>query len=202
MATNSWLDLPQLTAGITAGLIAGIWADPLRKLLLRPKLVADFTCDNQHIRQTPANLVVAQGGQQHNLSGQAIYARVSIKNPTRFTANGCRAYLCSIHRQRSNGTYEELFIDTLQLPWAYIQFKPIDIPPGVSFFYDVCRTIVGGTVFNIVSESAPLILQSLLSPHGIYRIVTVVTGDNFSPIKTTLLLDWDGVSTHLNIWKE
>ena len=181
-----FINIGESAAGLVVGLAVGIAADPIRQWFLRARLLPSFQTDDHCVRDTQSMVETTAGKVQMRTT----WTRVKVQNTSRFTARACRPYLSGIDAEEESGVYSTVFCDTLPLAWSYIKFEPVDIPPGVSFFYDVFYVFKGAAHIHLETQPKPLLFSEILRHGRRYRIRTMVAGESSRPITTVLDVHW------------
>ena len=134
---------------------------------------------------------------------EVYFLRIATTNIKAKLAKSCRAYLVSIERFGASGKWESTtYCEILQLGWVGAEankFSAVDIPRGVSFFFDVLSTYANSDKFQIRTEVTLNRVQSLVAEHGRYRFTVVVTGDGVKEARANFTFDWTGQWDRFNV---
>lgn len=178
--------------GACFGAAIALFAEPLKQWLYTPKVTLHFfpaetspypSCDESG---TP-NVDEMTG--QHKWTKNV---RIRVTNQTtRRTAKTCRAYLHRIERlDPVAGRFELIHGENLQLPWAFSDHKPQDIPGGTSLYCSVFYLLSGSNESFLQAHAPNYSWKSATSQVGTYRFTIMVVGDNFPPRTLTVSFNW------------
>jgi hypothetical protein len=112
--------------GLATGTLIGVFAEPIRAWLFRPKLRLLFD-PARCVTSTPTYGVVESKGH---------YIRVQVNNKTGRIAKACRVFLIDVEQMDDVGIFRPtVYLDSLRLRWASQlrdeELRPLDLPCGV-----------------------------------------------------------------------
>jgi hypothetical protein len=183
------LDYVTPLIGLITGTFIGIFAEPIRTRLFRPRLKVSFESADRSCKvQTPMGAAGEHRG---------IYIRAKVQNTKSQMAKACRAFLVKIEKQSTHGTFEPtIFADSLPLAWSCQKdgSKPVDLFSGVSQFVDVISTTnVDPTAYQIHLFTHPHRYAELFDREPkTLRLTILVTGDGASAGQTAIVFKWGG----------
>ncbi len=185
MLDSDWI---KLLLTFLVGFLTNAFAQSFRAWLTRPKVGLQFIpkvgLGHGYISSTRERL--------GDLQFRAFYIRASATNLCRTTAKSCRVFLTRIERQVESGDYTVLHHDALPLPWAYIGAVTQDIPPKMSFFFDVFQVSECDPRFVPSTTIQPLTWNDQLRDKGKFRLSVLLTGENLEPVQFSISFDWKG----------
>jgi hypothetical protein len=174
--------------GFIGGFFTALFAEPLRQWIYRPKLSLSFGKSSDFITNTPE----IAGLSQH----QAFYIRLKVVNSSSRLAKACRAYLVRVEKQVDGKFGPTIYCDSIQLAWSVREgqaFAAIDLPPDVPQFVDVVSTRSISKQFRPLISAIPMRYEALFWETGVFRFQVLVSGDGVKPVRTQLVLHWDGI---------
>jgi hypothetical protein len=154
-----------------------------RRPLLR--IVADRAVDSGCLV-----LNVTGGGQR------ALHARVRVRNDGGGTAKGAIGFLVRIAVDGPNGR-EEFLGDVVSAEWAHRGHRALDIPSRFEGFYlDIYAQTADATdavtTAGVCGADKGFVLVNAASRMTRMYLDVVIAGDNFRPVRTSLMLSRDG----------
>jgi hypothetical protein len=171
-----------------------------QELALQSKLEIDFPAASGAIVVTPERAFDQHG--QLIREYNSVYIRARVKAVAKFSVKDCTAFLVDVQKKRGDSKEFSAtgFADSLQLGWAVIGVKEIELPHMVTRFVDLLKV-------NDVDERLrfcgawPLSLNNLFDEHGTYRLTIVVTGQGISeslPIDVEWNGNWDEIKAQVS----
>ena len=186
-----WLDPQKLITGMV-GFVTGLVVEPLKTLILQPRIRLVFTPDRSCV------VVAAEIDAVTKEHYEASYVRVQAHNRWLFAAKNCRPYLAKIERlgHRNQVIHE----DALPLSWSYQATpEPIDIPPRMYFHIDLLCASSKEAHFVPRTKTQPVFWATQLGVHGRYRLTLMLSADSMSPKLMRLILTWKGDPLALSV---
>ncbi len=173
----------------TAGFFPSAFAEPFHRWLSRPILSLKFTPETgrgcRYVSRTP--------DKEGDAVRDAYYVRASVTNSGRRIARGCRAFLTMVEvRGFQEDSWRTVHEDPLPLPWAFIGPTEQDIPPRLTFFFDVFHLISSDSHFWPSAKPRPLIWNEAFKTKGTYRLHVLVAGEDIVPSTLTITFQWGG----------
>lgn len=174
------MDVISAVAAVLGGLFAGLFAGPLSRMLERkligPKLVIDYSGDENGGRLESS---YSAGG----ANVEEIFIRLRVRNDGKSTARSCVAYLRGLDEVYASGTKPTKFFDSIPLQWASakIDCEPRDIPPGVSQFVNLVGISKYASGWNFKTKELFASHAPLKDFKGTYRFAVLVSGDFVHP---------------------
>jgi hypothetical protein len=184
--------------GVIVGAVGTLVTERVNLWLNRPGIRIEFQPDEHCLRYSDAQ---ASDGARTFLT-KSKFLRVRVKNHRRYTAKGCRCLITSIRKTLAAGSSLTVLFDTLPLRWAYLDFKPIDIPAGAYFYADLISALRDHLHFTVELPVQPLALQGTTTETALYTFDVAVVGDNFDPERIRLFLDWKQTWDFKDVWSE
>lgn len=117
-------------------------------------------------------------------------------NKRKRIAKSRAAYLVGIEKDDGQGNFEPtIYVDSIPLAWSCrgdLRYSEIDIPYGVSQYFDVLKTSDRGD--RVIPQWQFDIIRylSLFNQKGRYRLTVLVSGDGVDPVMIKLIFDWKG----------
>lgn len=205
----------QVLVGGIIGFIAAVFAEPVRQHFWRPKLTVAFNDGEEYQSSTPDKReYVGDSGTKFSVTHKAIYLRMKVENKKQTIAKNCRAYLVNVEKRNEeteNNIFEKtVYSDCIPLAWSCRQspdlkgseFKPIDIPNGVSQFVDLLYTLEVNDIdfvpkeisthYNPTLAVMPYRYEKLFQEQGTFRFTIQISGDNTSPVLHRIIFEWHG----------
>jgi hypothetical protein len=176
--------------GLITGTLIGVFAEPIRTWLFRPKLKILFD---------PARCVTSTPTYGTNLPSRGHYIRVQVTNASGRVAKGCRVFLVDVEQRDDSGRFQSTaFVDSLRLKWSSQvlgeELRGLDLPRGVSQFADVISTDKSGPYsFNWHVPFIPGIYEELFNNNRkTLRLTILATGDEARPARISIVFEWTG----------
>jgi hypothetical protein len=162
----------------------------IQQLALQPKLEIDFPIVSGAIVVTPERAFDQFGRLMREYN--SVYIRARIKAVAKHSVKHCTAFLVDVQKKRSDSKEfsETGFSDSLQLGWAVIGVKEIEMPHMVTRFVDLLKVSDVDQKLRFCG-AWPLSLNNLFDEHGTYRLKIVVTGQAISE-SLRIDVEWNG----------
>ncbi len=171
------------------GFATAIFAEPIRRWLFRSNVSLVFQPRIGFGRRCVSLSTTTKP------DVMAKYVRVLAKCSSKLCvpAIRCRAFLTRIERRGPGETkYTELHHDPIPLNWAYIGSDPLDISPGMKFYFDVVAVNSSQNLLEPQTTISPVTWAELLKEPGRYRFSIELAGDNVGPVPETVEFEWKG----------
>lgn len=176
------------TISFVAGFLIAIFAEPLQHFLFRPALHLEFigspAKDSPYLLDTP--------DRSDSATYNSRWLRISVRNVSRHTAIGCRAFITKIERKNDSGEYITFDHDALPLTWAYLGTGKQDLPPDLNLFFDLIHYSERNDSLRFSASATPNIWLPYLAKPGVFRLTVAVFGDNVSVYRETVEVTWKG----------
>lgn len=205
-SAHSGLQTLLTVVGFIVVFAVGIVCEPLRHCIFRPKLALQYDEKNGSKLIT---IGTTRGGQDTELCFLRI--RVTNKSITRRIARDCVAYLVEVKPPRDDMGPAPRFVDSLPMAWSYrtkgipsgavkmgVEEPPppeerIDIPRGLSPFFDILHTVRGRNQFYwSFACGEPKRYRPLTSQQGEFTLAFMVSAENTAPATIKLKFTWRG----------
>jgi hypothetical protein len=207
-------DIPAVLESEAARVLAGValvvlgyFLEPIKGWFFGPRLVVRFEpADRRHVADSPM-VVTRQGSSPQTV--QSRWVRISLENTGRSHLKDTEAFVVSVEREQQGRWAPTSFIDPLRLPWGSTNSETAyltrDLPTGVPFFVDVCRSMQGAPwgvdALDLATQITPLRLQHLFSERSRYRMTVKIIGTGVKPATLRVIVTWTGVWDELKTSK-
>ena len=189
----AWATVLLTLIGFLVAFAVGIFCEPISRRLFSAKLKLKFYDDEESgcRARTP-------GETKSGHSLELCYVRVKVTNSslTRRIAKNCVPYLVRLEKTGIDGEDPERFQDSIPLLWSYRdekEDKAIDIPDGLSAFFDVLYTRSDNDQFYwCFSAKEPKRYLPLRNQKDDFIFTILVAAENTAPEKIKLTFKWRG----------
>jgi hypothetical protein len=188
-----------------AGAAVSVFAEPVRRFLLRPSLEVTFDADTcvLHTETLVAHPSAVLNGEPTfvYLPSEGMYLRVRVGSGGKIAhvVKGCRPYLIGVEIEKEGEFQKSVFVDSLRLKWASQasedMVKALDIPADVAQFADVISSGKDNPgSYNLQSATlVPFYCQSLFNEeHKKLRPTILVTSDDAKSKSICIVFNWKG----------
>ena len=177
--------------GAVLGFCAGVFAEPLRRWIYRPKLKLEFGNDPGYKARTP------ELPEPPGTVYEAEYIRIKVTNTKAAIAKNCRAYLVAVEKADESDQFKPtIYCDSIPLSWSCRgkqAYDALDLPRGVVQFIDVVSTRSVSSDFKPETKPIPYRYIDLFREHGTFRFGVQVSGENVKPAFIKIVFRWSGV---------
>lgn len=183
---SGWL---QVLAGGAIGFGAAVFADLMRRRYFSPSLDLEYN-------ESEGSKLWTTGTLKTGSEVELCYVRVKVTNSsfTRTMARKCLASIAQIEKKGRDGDSAATFHDNIPLCWSYRKSKErLDIPHGVSVFFDVFFTKEGSDQFYWrFADDGPRHYGSLTNQKVEFLLTVLVASENGPPTRLRLRFKWNG----------
>jgi len=185
-------NLPSYLTSISSfilGFLIAIFAEPIRRYLLKPKLNIEFGKSEDFITYTPALT-------KNNSQTEEYYLRVRVINSRKYIARDCRAFLIDIKKlDDSNKIKSTIYCDSIQLAWSCSgnrKFESLDLTKDVKQYIDVVVLSKESNAIIPQLFSTPFRYLKLFNETGTFIFTIQVSATGIKPKNISIALKWDG----------